>query len=108
MGNNLTCTNCHAGAGLDENSSSLVGMTAVYPQYIERSGSIVTIEERINGCKVRSMNGKKFEANSDELESIVSYFKNISEDIPVGEDMPWRMKNSMDDVPVPSVDTVYE
>ncbi|ETT82705.1 c-type cytochrome [Viridibacillus sp. FSL R5-0477] len=103
VGNNLTCTSCHAGAGLDENSSSLVGMTAVYPQYIERSGGIVTIEERINGCMVRSMNGKKFEANSDELEAIVSYFKYISKDIPVGADMPWRMNNSMENVPVPSV-----
>lgn len=58
VGNQLSCTSCHAGAGYDEQASSLVGVMANYPQYIGRSGSIVTIEERINGCMIRSMNGK--------------------------------------------------
>ncbi|UZM99311.1 hypothetical protein OL548_02550 [Lysinibacillus sp. MHQ-1] len=59
VGNQLSCTSCHAGAGYDEQASSLVGVMANYPQYIGRSGGVVTIEERINGCMVRSMNGKK-------------------------------------------------
>lgn len=108
VGNNLSCTSCHAGAGLDQNSSSLVGVTAVYPQYIERSGKIVTIEDRINGCMVRSMNGEKFEANSEELKAMVAYFTYISEGIPVGADIPWRNTNSMDDVPTPSVSSGEE
>ena len=58
VGNQLSCTSCHAGAGYDEQASSLVGVMANYPQYIGRSGGVVTIEERINGCMVRSMNGK--------------------------------------------------
>ncbi|WP_313894477.1 c-type cytochrome [Psychrobacillus sp.] len=103
VGNKLSCTSCHAGAGLDEDSSSFVGVTAVYPQYIARSGKIVTIEDRINGCMVRSMNGEKLELGSDEMKAMVAYFTYISEGIPVGADLPWRMKNSMDDVPTPSV-----
>ena len=102
VGNKLSCTSCHAGAGVDE-VSSLVGVTAVYPQYIPRSGKIVTIEDRINGCMVRSMNGEKFEANSDELKAMVAYFTYISEGIPVGADMPWRNTNNMENVPTPSV-----
>ncbi|TQR18034.1 c-type cytochrome [Psychrobacillus vulpis] len=103
VGNNLSCASCHAGAGLDKDSSSLVGVTAVYPQYIARSGKIVTIEDRINGCMVRSMNGEKFEANSDELKAMVAYFTYISEGVPVGADIPWRMTNDMDNVPTPNV-----
>jgi len=101
--NNLSCTSCHAGAGLDENSSSLVGLSAVYPMYIPRSGQIVTLEERINGCMVRSMDGQKFAPDDEDMDAMVAYLTYISEGIPVGADLPWRHQNSLDDLPTPSV-----
>ncbi|WP_342472699.1 c-type cytochrome [Metasolibacillus sp. FSL H7-0170] len=103
VGANLSCTSCHAGAGLDENVASLVGVMADYPKYIARSGDIVTIEERINGCMVRSMNGEKFEVNSDELEAMVAYFKYISEGVTIGQERPWAKSADMKKVPTPSV-----
>ncbi|UDK98680.1 c-type cytochrome [Lysinibacillus sphaericus] len=103
VGNQLSCTSCHAGAGYDEQASSLVGVTANYPQYIARSGGIVTIEERINGCMVRSMNGKKFEMNSDELEAMVAYFAYISQGVPVGAEREWAGTSNMKSVPIPDV-----
>ena len=103
VGNNLSCTSCHAGAGYDRESSSLVGVTADYPQYMPRAGNILTIEDRINGCMVRSMNGKKFEIDSEEMKAMVAYFTYISEGVPVGADRDWAMKNTMDEVPVPNV-----
>lgn len=103
VGNSLSCTSCHAGAGLTE-VASLVGVMADYPKYIARSGDIVTIEERINGCMVRSMNGKKFESNSDELEAMVAYFKYISEGVTIGQERPWAKSADMKVVPTPSVD----
>ncbi|MET3575588.1 c-type cytochrome [Bhargavaea ullalensis] len=102
--NGLSCTSCHAGAGLEKDSSSLVGMTAAYPMYIGRSGQIVTIEERINGCMVRSMDGEKFAEDDEDLDAMVAYFKYISEGVPVGAEMPWRHTNSMDNMPVPNVE----
>ncbi|MEK5040416.1 c-type cytochrome [Sporosarcina sp. FSL K6-3457] len=101
--NNLSCTSCHAGAGLDENSSSLVGVSAVYPMYIPRSGQIVTLEERINGCMVRSMDGQKFAMDDEDMDAMVAYMTYISEGIPVGADLPWRHQNSLDDLPTPSI-----
>lgn len=103
VGNNLSCTSCHAGAGLTE-VASLVGVMADYPKYIARAGDIVTIEERINGCMVRSMNGKKFESNSHELEAMVAYFKYISEGVTIGEERPWAKSVDMKVIPTPSVD----
>lgn len=104
--NGLSCTSCHAGAGLDELSSSMVGVSAVYPMYIPRSGKVVTLEDRINGCMVRSMNGEKFPEGSEDLNAMVAYLTYISEGIPVemNADLPWRHKNNMDDVPTPNVD----
>ncbi|MFF5994956.1 c-type cytochrome [Lysinibacillus sp. KU-BSD001] len=103
VGNQLSCTSCHAGAGLRDSNASLVGVMADYPKYIARSGDIVTIEERINGCMVRSMNGTKFEANSDELEAMVAYFKYISEGVTIGEERPWAKSADMKAVPIPDV-----
>lgn len=102
VGNGLSCTSCHAGAGLQE-VASLVGVSANYPKYIARAGDIVTIEERINGCMVRSMNGTTFEANSDELEAMVAYFKYISEGVPIGAEREWAKSADMKVVPTPSI-----
>ncbi len=101
--NQLSCTSCHAGAGLEEDSSSMVGVSAVYPMYIPRSDQIVTLEERINGCMVRSMNGEKFADDDEDLDAMVAYLTYISEGIPTGAELPWRHLNNMDDVPTPSV-----
>lgn len=104
--NGLSCTSCHAGAGMDENSSSMVGVSSVYPMYIPRSGKIVTLEDRINGCMIRSMNGEKFPEGSEDLNAMVAYLTYISEGIPseMNADLPWRHKNNLDDLPTPSVD----
>ncbi|MFP3357396.1 c-type cytochrome [Planococcus sp. SIMBA_143] len=102
--NELSCTSCHAGAGLEKDSSSLVGMASAYPMYIGRSGEMVTLEERINGCMVRSMNGEMFAEDDEDMDAMVAYFKYISEGIPQGAEMPWRHQNTMKDVPVPDVD----
>ncbi|MDN3450625.1 c-type cytochrome [Planococcus sp. APC 3906] len=101
--NALSCSSCHAGAGLEEDSSSLVGMTAVYPEYISRSDQIVTIEERINGCMVRSMNGEPFAEDDEDLDAMVAYLQYISEGVPVNAELPWRKTNVMEDVPIPDV-----
>lgn len=102
--NELSCTSCHAGAGLEEDASSLVGMAAVYPMYIPRSGQIVTLEERINGCMVRSMNGEKFAADDEDLDAMVAYLTYISEGIPVGAELNWRHQSNLEDLPVPNID----
>lgn len=101
--NELSCTSCHAGAGMDEEVSSLVGMASVYPMYIGRSGQIVTLEERINGCMVRSMNGQKFAEDDEDLDAMVAYLTYISQGIPVGAELPWRHQSDMKDVPVPNI-----
>lgn len=102
VGANLSCTSCHAGAGLTE-VASLVGVMADYPKYMPRADDIITIEERINGCMVRSMNGEKFETNSKEIKAMVAYFKYISEGVEIGGERPWAKSSDMKVVPTPSV-----
>jgi len=58
-GNNLSCTNCHLNGGTLSGSASWIGILDRFPQFRGRENKIGTIEERINGCMERSMNGIK-------------------------------------------------
>ncbi len=83
-GNNLSCNSCHLDAGTKKYSAGFVGVFAAFPQYRPRENTIGTIEERINGCMQRSMNGKPLPENSKEMKAMVAYMYWLSQGIPVG------------------------
>jgi thiosulfate dehydrogenase len=83
-GNNLSCQSCHLNAGTTEFGLPLVGVYAVFPQYQAREGRVATIEDRINGCMTRSMNGRALPVDGAEVRAFVSYIKFLSTGIPVG------------------------
>jgi hypothetical protein len=57
-GNNLACSNCHLQAGTKKFGLPLFGLYGDFPQYSARSGDDISIEDRINSCMTRSMNGR--------------------------------------------------
>jgi len=61
-----------------------VGVYGRYPQYRSRSGAVVTIEDRVNGCFRRSMNGNPLPADGTDMRDIVAYLWFLSWDTPVG------------------------
>jgi len=81
-GNNLACANCHLKSGTQAGSASWVGVVNRFPQFSGRSNREGTIEDRINGCMERSMNGHKLPVNSKEMSSIVAYMTWLGEDLP--------------------------
>lgn len=81
-GNNLSCSNCHLKAGRQKGSGSFVGVTNRYPQFRRRENKMGTIEDRINGCMERSMNGKPLPVNSAEMRAMVAYMHWLSEGVP--------------------------
>jgi thiosulfate dehydrogenase len=83
-GNNLTCQNCHLQAGTQPYAVPLVGVWGQFPQYRGREGEIGTLEERINGCMERSMNGKVLPLDSVEMKAYLAYMKWLSTGIPDG------------------------
>jgi thiosulfate dehydrogenase len=42
----------------------LTGVWGQFPQYRAREGAVVTLEDRINGCMERSMNGRALPLDS--------------------------------------------
>src|SRR5690625_3534783 len=107
VGNELSCQSCHADGGLSQ-SSSMVGVTAAYPQYRPREGITFTLEDRINGCMIRSMNGEMIPSDSEEMRALISYLTYISEGVEIGAERPWVTVNSMDEVPEPNVENGEE
>lgn len=102
VGNKLSCQSCHANGGIG-GASSLVGVVADYPQYRPREGVTFTLEDRINGCMIRSMNGEMLDYDSEEMRAMMAYFAYISEGVEIGAERPWITVNSMDEVPEPDV-----
>ncbi len=80
-GNNLSCKNCHLENGTKPGSASWIGVTERYPQFRGRENKIGTIEDRINGCMERSMNGKPLPGHSKQMEAIVAYMEWLSDGI---------------------------
>jgi thiosulfate dehydrogenase len=102
VGNELSCQSCHADGGLT-NSASMVGVAADYPQYRPREGVTFTLEDRINGCMIRSMNGEMIDSDSEEMRGLIAYLTYISEGVEIGADRPWAEPNSLDELPEPDV-----
>ncbi|MHA6252532.1 c-type cytochrome [Oceanobacillus sp. CAU 1775] len=100
VGNELSCASCHANGGMAQ-SNSMVGVVPNFPEFNKRAGTVFTIEDRINGCMIRSMNGEKLEEDSREMRSMVAFLTYISEGIEIGEEVPWRVPSNMPEIPEP-------
>jgi thiosulfate dehydrogenase len=87
VGNRLRCVSCHLDEGRRE-SGTWIGVFARFPQYRSRSGTIETIEYRVNDCFRRSMNGTAVDPAGRDMGDIVAFFAFLSRDIPVAPAAP--------------------
>ena len=68
------------------NAAPLVGVYARFPQFRERSNSVAIIEDRVNDCFQRSMNGRALPYDSRDMRDIVSWLAFLSRGTPVHQD----------------------
>ena len=87
-GNNLACTNCHLDGGTKKFSLPLFGIYDDFPAYSARTGGPISIEDRINGCMTRSMNGRALTNDAPEMRAMVAYVEFLSTGVPKGERLP--------------------
>jgi thiosulfate dehydrogenase len=84
-GNNLACANCHLQAGTKKFGLPLFGLFGDFPQYSAQSGGEISIEDRINSCMTRSMNGRVLPNDAPEMLAIVAYIKFLSTGVAPGQ-----------------------
>ncbi len=83
-GNNLSCQSCHLAAGTQAFALPMVGVYAAFPIYLARENDVRTIEDRIEGCLERSMNGRAMPPDGREMKAMVAYLQFLSSGRPVG------------------------
>ncbi len=78
--NGLNCQNCHLEVGTRPYGNNLGAASTIYPKYLPRSGSVVSLSEKINECFSRSLNGEKIDTLSKEMQAYIAYLKWLGKD----------------------------
>jgi thiosulfate dehydrogenase len=84
-GNNLACRNCHLDEGLKKFGLPLWGLTSLYPQQDAQSGGVITLQDRVNACMTRSMNGRALPVDSPEMKALAAYLGFLSTGVRPGQ-----------------------
>ncbi|HKG95690.1 MAG TPA: c-type cytochrome [Gemmatimonadaceae bacterium] len=87
VGNALRCVSCHPDDGTRAGAMPWVGVYARFPQYRSRSGRVITLEDRINDCFERSMNGRALAPRGRDVADMVAYMAFLSVGVPQGAAM---------------------
>lgn len=90
VGNVLTCSNCHLDAGRTAQAAPFVGLTGLFPEYRSRRGAVESLQDRINDCFLRSMNGRPLPSGSAEMTAMLAYIAWLSSGVPVGREVQGR------------------
>lgn len=85
VGSSLNCTNCHLEDATRAKAAPWVGVVDRYPRYRARSGKVDDLQDRMNGCFERSMNGVALPRDSEPMLALVAYAEWLSEDVPDGK-----------------------
>lgn len=88
VGNDLNCMSCHLDQGTRRDGLPLIGVYARFPQYNARAARVFNLEDRINGCFVRSMNGRMLPDTARAMRDMVAWMAHMSEGLPVGGRIP--------------------
>jgi thiosulfate dehydrogenase len=78
VGNSLTCQSCHLDAGTDPKAGSFLGAAAAYPAWSPRDKRVITLEDRVLNCFMRSMNGVRPPNGSEVSVAVTTYITWLS------------------------------
>ncbi|MEQ1758598.1 MAG: c-type cytochrome [Vicinamibacterales bacterium] len=73
----LNCASCHLSAGTEPGALTLLQTEEHYPRFSARAGDMTEIEDRINECMQRSMNGAPLPMDSLEMKAMASYLRSL-------------------------------
>ena len=85
---NITCSNCHRDAGRTPDAAPLPGSHARFPKYMDRTGAVIGLADRVNYCFTRSLAGTRLPLESREMQDILAYIAWLSRGVPVGAKLP--------------------
>ncbi len=116
----VSCNNCHLNGGQRERAMPLVAISGAFPEYNRRAGRLISLNDRIVDCFLRSENATgrlELDASgqpmvgpdalptptSREVLAIAAYLAWISKGFEIGKNPAWRGQNT---IPQPSLKPV--
>tara|TARA_R110002095_G_scaffold78106_3_gene67228 strand:- start:44414 stop:45229 length:816 start_codon:yes stop_codon:yes gene_type:complete len=78
VGNALSCSSCHLKAGTVPHAASFLGTAAAYPAWSPREKRVITLEDRVLNCFMRSQNGIRPPKGSKVSIAITTYITWLS------------------------------
>jgi thiosulfate dehydrogenase len=113
-GGSVACANCHLNAGQRERALPLVGITGMFPEYNNRAARLISLQDRVVDCFLRSENatGRGTDGlpttGSKEVLAVTAYLSWLGRGYAVGANPSWRNKNAIaadKQIPVGKLDT---
>ena len=83
VGNKLTCASCHIDGGTTNTPGTFVGTATAFPAWSKRERTVQTLQDRIDNCFMRSMNGKRPIVDSEASIAMAAYVTWLSEGQPM-------------------------
>jgi thiosulfate dehydrogenase len=83
VGNALNCTSCHLQNGTHPKAATFIGVATAYPAWSPRENRVITLEDRILNCFMRSGNGIRPKNGSEVPVAIAAYITWLSKDMPI-------------------------
>lgn len=103
-GSHMNCNSCHIAGGKIDAGAPYINSYNSYPKLMPRSGKVLDLAGRINGCFQRSMNGKVIDVESREMKAMIAYMKWLGQGVPKGQRVKIRNSGKIDQSLVPNVE----
>jgi thiosulfate dehydrogenase len=83
VGNSLKCTSCHLDGGKTKNIGTFIGTATAFPAFSGREKTIQSLQDRINNCFMRSMNGIRPIVDTEASIAMATYITWLSDGLPM-------------------------
>ena len=99
VGSDLRCFSCHLGEGAQVNAIPFSGVYSRFPEFRPRNGRVNLLEDRINDCFERSLNGKALPLESPEMRDLVAYLSFVSRGVAPPGVLPGMRLRALEPLP---------
>ena len=83
VGNALNCTSCHLDSGRHPRAGTFLGTATAYPAWSPREERVITLEDRVLNCFMRSCNGTRPPLGGEVSVAVTAYITSLSQDMPI-------------------------
>lgn len=77
-GAKISCGDCHIRSGTEPYAAPMIDVAQQFPAHSDRAGRVISLEDRIQECFVRSENGSPLPPDALEMRALVAYIQSLS------------------------------